>query len=146
VRVDRPHGRHLSELESLQFLLELPERHGATGELPPLQFAELVLEIVDPAVVAVAFLFHGLDLGIQFVPLDPVLGRLFDERPDLGVQGVALLDPSPRLVVQLVAPPAVAFRPLVLSLPLLLQLTQAQHRLATAAWGRATYTSAYARL
>src|SRR3989442_7492602 len=52
--VDRQDGRHLSELEALQFLLELPERHGASGELPPLQVAELVLELVDPAVVTVA--------------------------------------------------------------------------------------------
>src|SRR2546426_210890 len=101
--VDRQDGRHLSELEALQFLLELPERHGASGELPPLQVAELVLELVDPAVVTVAFLFRGLDLGVQFVPLDAVLGRLVDERADLRVQGVALLDPFPRPVVQLVA-------------------------------------------
>src|SRR2546422_7699338 len=141
--VDRQDGRHLPKLEALQFLLELPERDRAARELPPLQFAELVLELVHPAVVPVAFLFRGFDLAVPFVPLDPVLGRLVDEGADLGIQGVALLDPFPRLVIQLVAAPAVAFRLLVLSLPLQLKIIQHRNPLETGWWEVAKNTSAY---
>src|SRR2546428_633918 len=103
-------GRHLSELEALELLLEFSERHGAPRQLPPFQLRELILELVHPAVVAVAFFLRGLDLRVQLVPLDPVLGRFVDERTHLGVQRVALLDPFARLVVQLVAAPALAER------------------------------------
>src|SRR5437763_536623 len=64
------------------------------------------------------------DLRVQFVPLDPMLGRVVDEGADLRVERIALLDPLPRLVVQFVAAPAVPFRFLVFSLPLQLQLIQ----------------------
>jgi hypothetical protein len=53
-----------------------------------------------------------------------VLGRLVHEGADLGIQGIALLNPFARLVVQFVAASAVPFRFLVLSLPLQLQLIQ----------------------
>src|SRR2546428_5267005 len=135
--------RHLSELEALQLLLELAERHGAPRQLAPFQLRELILELVHPPVVPVAFFFRGLDLRVQLVPLDPVLRRLVDERADLRVQRVALLDPFARLVVQLVATPAVAVRLFVLSLPPYLYLIQHPNPLQTRSWGSAEKTPGY---
>src|SRR5438046_5036940 len=115
---------HRREFKPLQCLLELAQRDRPARQLPTLQVIELILELIHAPVELVPLFLREPDLRVQFVPLEPMLGRVVDEGADLRVERIALLDPLPRLVVQFVAAPAVPFRFLVFSLPLQLQLLQ----------------------